>query len=94
MIFTGPICNVLVTKKPPHLNPRTSMDLVASSQQRNLKLPPPLEKFSNSSDEKAHVKAFIGSQFTSNNLVDCSYVSFQAMENQIKELQVHNCFIV
>lgn len=94
MIFTGPICNVLVTKKPPHLNPRASMDLVASSQQRNLKLPPPLEKFSNSSDEKVHVKAFIGSQFISNNLVDCSYVSFQAMENQIKELQVHNCFIV
>lgn len=83
----GPICNVLVTRKPPYLNPRTSTDLVASSQQRNLKLPPPLEKFSSSSDEKVHVKALIGSQFTSNNLVDCSYISVQAMENQIKELQ-------
>ncbi|KAI5656232.1 hypothetical protein M9H77_25025 [Catharanthus roseus] len=83
----GPISNVLVTRQPLYLNPRASMDSFAWSLQRHVKLPPPLEKFSNSSDERTHVKAFIGSQINSNNLVDSSYVSFQAIENQIKELQ-------
>lgn len=52
-------------------------------------LPPPLEKFANSADENAYIKAFIGPQTTSNQLLDSSYISVQTMEAQIKELQVH-----
>lgn len=52
-------------------------------------MPPPLQKYANSSDENAYTKAFISPQTASNKLLDDSYISVQTMENLIKELQVH-----
>lgn len=51
-------------------------------------MPPPLEKYTNSSDENDDVKAFIVPQNIPNVHLEASYVSCQAMNNQIKELEV------
>ncbi|XP_042056724.1 protein ROOT INITIATION DEFECTIVE 3-like [Salvia splendens] len=82
----GPVNNVMVTRQPQLLNPRTSAP-TASSRKQALTLPPPLEKFANSPDENTHVKVLIGGQDPSNGITDSSYVSVQAMEAQIRELQ-------
>lgn len=84
---SGPVNNVMVTRQPQLLNPRTSAP-TASSRKQALTLPPPLEKFANSPDENTHVKVLIGGQDPSNGITDSSYVSVQAMEAQIRELQV------
>lgn len=86
---TGPVNNVLVIRRPQYLNPRSSASSMTSPVRRPGALPPPLEKFANSADENAYIKAFIGPQTTSNQLLDSSYISVQTMEAQIKELQVH-----
>ncbi|XP_042018765.1 protein ROOT INITIATION DEFECTIVE 3-like [Salvia splendens] len=82
----GPVNNVMVTRQPQLLNPRTSAP-TASSRKQALTLPPQLEKFANSPDENTHVKVLIGGQDPSNGIIDSSYVSVQAMEAQIRELQ-------
>ncbi|KAL1546951.1 protein ROOT INITIATION DEFECTIVE 3-like [Salvia divinorum] len=82
----GPVNNVMVTKQPQLLNPRTSAS-TASSRKQALTLPPSLEKFANAPDENTHVKVLIGGQDPSNGITDSSYVSVQAMEAQIRELQ-------
>ncbi|PIN16451.1 WD40 repeat protein [Handroanthus impetiginosus] len=84
----GPVNNVLVIRQPHHINPRTSVgSLSAPSRRHGLTLPPPLEKFANSPDENVYIKAIIGPQTTSDQLLDSSYTSIQKMEAQIKELQ-------
>lgn len=93
MIFTGlfrcagPINNVIVIRRPQSINPQTS-EQASHAKRRVLALPPPLEKFSNSPDENACVKAHVGNQTTSDELLGSSYITVQTMEAQIKELQV------
>ncbi|KAH6824676.1 Transducin/WD40 repeat-like superfamily protein [Perilla frutescens var. hirtella] len=82
----GPVNNVIITRHPQLLNPQTSAS-GASLRRHALALPPPLEKFANSSDENTYVKVLIGGQAASNELLDSSYISVQTMETQIKELQ-------
>ncbi|CAA2985027.1 ROOT INITIATION DEFECTIVE 3 [Olea europaea subsp. europaea] len=84
----GPVNNVLVVRQPQHLNPGTSPNTQASSLRgHGWPMPPPLQKYANSSDENAYTKAFISPQTASNKLLDDSYISVQTMENLIKELQ-------
>ncbi|XP_027093048.2 protein ROOT INITIATION DEFECTIVE 3 isoform X1 [Coffea arabica] len=82
----GPVNNVLVIRQPSHCNPRTSMNFQAFSSRRHVVLPSPLEKYSNSHDDNIDTKACINCQ-TYNNIADVPYISFQTMQNQIKELQ-------
>ncbi|CAI9777764.1 unnamed protein product [Fraxinus pennsylvanica] len=84
----GPVSNVLVVRRPQHLNPGTSTNTQASSLRGyGWPLPPPLQKYANSVDENAYIKAFISPQSASNKLLDDSYISVQTMEKLIKELQ-------
>ncbi|KAL8513870.1 hypothetical protein ACS0TY_013112 [Phlomoides rotata] len=82
----GPVNNVIVIRRPQSMNPQTS-EQASQLKRRVLALPPPLEKLSNSADENAFVKAHIGNQTTSDELLGSSYISVQTMEAQIKELQ-------
>ncbi|CAI9763630.1 unnamed protein product [Fraxinus pennsylvanica] len=91
----GPVNNVLVVRQPQHLNPGTSINTQASVLRgRGFLLPPPLQKYANSADENAYVKAFLAPQTASNKLLHDQYISVQTMENLIKELQVSNSCIL
>nr|GMC56148.1 protein ROOT INITIATION DEFECTIVE 3 [Ipomoea batatas] len=84
----GPVNNILVVRPPSHLSARTSITSHPSSTKRSgLPMPPPLEKYTNSSDENNDVKAFIAPQNIPNVHLEASYVSCQTMNNQIRELE-------
>ena len=61
----------------------------SSIRRHGSSLPPPLEKYTNSTDEILEVKAYLSTEATSDTPLDASYISIQTMNNQIKELQVH-----
>lgn len=52
-------------------------------------MPPPLEKYTNSTDDNADVKAVIIPQAESEIPFHASYISTYTMNSQIKELEVH-----
>ncbi|GAA0153410.1 hypothetical protein LIER_11655 [Lithospermum erythrorhizon] len=82
----GPINNILILRQPPHLNPSSTSGQSSSAKKHGYPLPPPLGKYTDSSDENTEIKAFIGSR-TPNYVQDASYRSSWTMMNQIKELR-------
>ncbi|PSR99780.1 Protein ROOT INITIATION DEFECTIVE like [Actinidia chinensis var. chinensis] len=84
----GPVNNILVARPPLCSNPRMLLNSQSSSIRRHgSSLPPPLEKYTNSTDEILEVKAYLSTEATSDTPLDASYISIQTMNNQIKELQ-------
>lgn len=84
----GPVNNILVVGSPLCLNPRMLLNSQSSSIKRHgSSLPPPLEKYANSTDEIAEIKVYLGTQGTSDEPLDASYITVHAMNSQIEELQ-------
>ncbi|VFQ62333.1 unnamed protein product [Cuscuta campestris] len=84
----GPVNNILVIRPPSCMTSRTSNALHSSSTKRlGFRMPPPLEKFSNSLDENEEVKAFIYPQSIPNTHTEPSYITIQTMNKQIRELE-------
>lgn len=71
-----------------HLNPQAHVNPMASLKKHVLPLPPQLEKYISSAGDDPYVKVFMCPQNPSAQLLDTSYITVQAMENHIKELQV------
>lgn len=85
----GPVNNILVVGPPLCLNPRMLLNSQSSSIKRHgSSLPPPLEKYANSTDEIAEIKVYLGTQGTSDEPLDASYITVHTMNSQIEELQV------
>lgn len=55
-------------------------------------MPPSLEKYANSSEELVGIKAFLGSD-NSSNPVGVSYLTEQVLNKQIQEIQVDIPFV-
>ncbi|CAK9177021.1 unnamed protein product [Ilex paraguariensis] len=84
----GTISNVLVIRQSPYLIRPTLINSQAPSARRHGPvLPPPLEKYTDSMDENADIKAIIPPHVTSDKPLDASYISIQTMSSQIRELQ-------
>lgn len=84
----GPVNNLLIIRRPPPLYPRTSMHSQSPSLRRQGALvPPPLEKYTNSTDDNSDVKAVIIPQADSEIPFHASYISTCTMTSQIKELE-------
>jgi pre-rRNA-processing protein IPI3 len=84
----GPVNNILVVGSPLCLNPRMLLNSQFSSIKRHgSSLPPPLEKYANSTDEIAEIKVYLGTQGTSDEPLDASYITVHTMNSQIEELQ-------
>lgn len=84
----GPVNNILVV-------PWMLLNSQSSPIRRHgSSLPPPLEKYANSTDEIAEVKAYLGTHGTSDEPLDASYVSVHTMNSQIEELQVFNFLLI
>ncbi|XAR61901.1 hypothetical protein NMG60_11016447 [Bertholletia excelsa] len=78
----GPVSNIVVIRSALWLNPQFS-----SVRRQGSSLPPPLEKYGDSSDEIVEVRAFVGDHAAADEPLDASYISVHVMNNQIKELQ-------
>ncbi|XP_059636428.1 protein ROOT INITIATION DEFECTIVE 3 [Cornus florida] len=79
----GPVNNILVVRHRQIL-----MNSKASSVRRlGSSLPPPLEKYANSTEENIDTKAYLAPRATSNNFLDASYITIDSMNHQIEELQ-------
>ncbi|KAI8549932.1 hypothetical protein RHMOL_Rhmol06G0063600 [Rhododendron molle] len=77
----GPVNNILVV-------PWMLLNSQSSPIRRHgSSLPPPLEKYTNSMDEIAEVKTYLGTHGTSDEPLDASYISVHTMNSQIEELQ-------
>lgn len=85
LYFTGPLNNILVVKQPSDSKPWNSQ---TSSKKHGSLLPPPLDKYLNSSDENGDAKALISCQPTFSKSVDALYSSCHIIGDQIKDLQV------
>lgn len=59
----------------------------SSIKRHGSSLPPPLEKYANSTDEIAEIKVYFGTQGTSDEPLDASYITVHTMNGQIEELQ-------
>lgn len=75
--------NVLIVRLPLYLNGQ-----MPSLRRHGSLLIPALEKYANSTDENAEVKAVIAHQTNCNRPLDGLYHSSQVMNDQGKELQV------
>ncbi|KAF7816232.1 protein ROOT INITIATION DEFECTIVE 3 [Senna tora] len=82
----GPVNNILVVRQQLDLCNRISSNLQASSRRQGSLLPPPLEKYANSTDEDSDVKTVISLQ-DGRSCKEVSYISSQVISNQIKEFQ-------
>ncbi|KDP41720.1 hypothetical protein JCGZ_16127 [Jatropha curcas] len=83
----GPVNNIQIVRRPLYLNPQASSNMQASSRRRGSLLPPPLDKYMNSTVKNIGFNAIIRLQDTCSNSLDASYLSSEVIHNQIKELQ-------
>ncbi|OVA15662.1 WD40 repeat [Macleaya cordata] len=82
----GPVSNVLVVSRSPQV--QSSVITQASISRRHASsLPPPLDKYMNSSDENVDLKPVNALQAPHSETLDAFYCSYHVMKNQIKELQ-------
>lgn len=79
--------NILIVSRPLSLG-RAESNAQGFSRRHGSSLPPPLEKYANSTDEDMDNKAIINLPATSNLPTDASYLSSQLINDHIKELQV------
>ncbi|KAJ9166246.1 hypothetical protein P3X46_021024 [Hevea brasiliensis] len=84
---TGPVNNIQIVRWPLYLNPPVSLNVQASSRRHGSLLPPPLDKYVNSTDKNTGINAVIRLQSSYNGPPDASYLSCQVIDNQIKELK-------
>ncbi|XP_010667550.2 protein ROOT INITIATION DEFECTIVE 3 [Beta vulgaris subsp. vulgaris] len=77
----GPVTNILVTRLSESV-----LKSQATVGRRTLFMPPSLEKYANSSEELVGIKAFLGSD-NSSNPVGVSYLTEQVLNKQIQEIQ-------
>ncbi|CAO2821522.1 unnamed protein product [Amaranthus hypochondriacus] len=77
----GPVTNILVTSLP-----ESASRSQATSARKTSILPPPLEKYANSSKEPVGTKVFIGGDISSHP-VGVSYLTEEVMNRQIKQMQ-------
>ncbi|KAK6245229.1 hypothetical protein SCA6_008319 [Theobroma cacao] len=82
----GPVNNILIVSRPHSLG-RAESNAQGFSRRHGSSLPPPLEKYANSTDEDMDNKAIINLPATSNLPTDASYLSSQLINDHIKELQ-------
>lgn len=87
--YAGPVNNILVVRQQLYSNFHINPNMSTSSKRHGSLLPPPLEKYANSTDEVTDFKAVIGLQATCSESMDSVYHSSHVMNNQIKELQVY-----
>ncbi|KAH7523637.1 protein ROOT INITIATION DEFECTIVE 3 [Ziziphus jujuba] len=83
----GPVNNILVVRQQFYNNFHINPNMQVSSRRHGSLLPPPLEKYDNSTDGDADFKAVIGLQPTCSESMDAFYQSSHVINNQIKELQ-------
>lgn len=86
--WTGPVTNILVTSLP-----ESASRSQATSARKTSILPPPLEKYANSSKEPVGTKVFIGGDISSHP-VGVSYLTEEVMNRQIKQMQVNKPFFI
>ncbi|KAF2309804.1 hypothetical protein GH714_005198 [Hevea brasiliensis] len=84
---TCPVNNIQIVRWPLYLNPPVSLNVQASSRRHGSLLPPPLDKYVNSTDKNTGINAVIRLQSSYNGPPDASYLSCQVIDNQIKELK-------
>ncbi|XP_027351601.1 protein ROOT INITIATION DEFECTIVE 3 [Abrus precatorius] len=82
----GPVNNILVVRREIDLSNHISSNVQASSRKQGANLPPPLEKYANSTDEDSDMKTII-SLVGDRRSTDVSYLSSHVILNYIKELQ-------
>lgn len=89
LYYAGPVNNILVVRQQFYNNFHINPNMQVSSRRHGSLLPPPLEKYDNSTDGDADFKAVIGLQPTCSESMDAFYQSSHVINNQIKELQVN-----
>ncbi|KAK7340711.1 hypothetical protein VNO77_21421 [Canavalia gladiata] len=82
----GPVNNILVVRRETDYSNQVSFNVQASSRKQGANLPPPLEKYANSTDEDSDMKTII-SLGGDRRSADVSYLSSRVISNYIKELQ-------
>jgi len=87
---TGPVNNVLIFRQPLRSSPQGSgnSQVSISRKRLNLALPPPLEKYMNSTDGEAGNNSVAELQPSWLDPHDSQFCSSYMMESQIKDLQV------
>jgi len=85
----GPVNNVLIVRQPLHSSPQGlgHSQVPISKKRLNLSLPPPLEKYMNSTDGEAGNMAVAVLQPSCHDPQESLYCSSYVMESQIKDLQ-------
>ncbi|KAJ7958170.1 protein ROOT INITIATION DEFECTIVE 3-like [Quillaja saponaria] len=82
----GPVNNILVIRQQLKFNYGMSPNLQASTRKQGSLLPPPLEKYANSTDEDSGVEFVVGNPAGSIPR-NASYITSHVMADQIKQLQ-------
>lgn len=85
----GAVNNILIVRQQTYPTFQINPNTPASSKRHGSLLPPPLEKYTKSTDGETDFKAIIGLQCTRSESMDPVYLSSNVMYNQIKELQVY-----
>lgn len=85
---TGPVNNVIIVRQQSC----SDSQVLQSRKRMHLSMPPPLNKYIDSTDGELESQAVIVPQPTREPL-DTGYCSSTVMKNQIKELQVSSVFI-
>lgn len=84
LLYSGPVNNIVIVRLPYPFG-RAESKTQPSSRKHELSLPPPLEKYANSTDEDMDNKAIVMLPDT----IDLpSYLSSQLINDHIKQLQV------
>ncbi|XP_065847925.1 protein ROOT INITIATION DEFECTIVE 3 [Euphorbia lathyris] len=82
----GPVNNIQIVRRPLYLNPRGSSNAPASLRRHGSLLPPPLDKYMNSTDKNTGTDSVV-CLATYNSPLQNSYLSSQVIDDQIKELK-------
>ncbi|KAJ7966607.1 protein ROOT INITIATION DEFECTIVE 3-like [Quillaja saponaria] len=82
----GPVNNILVVRQQLKFNYGMSPNLQTSSRRQGSLLPPPLEKYANSTDEDSNIVSVIGNP-DGNIPRNASYITTHVMTDQVRQLQ-------
>lgn len=83
----GSINNVQIVRKQLGFNSRMVVNPQGSSRRHGSLLPPPLEKYTNSSDDDSDFRTVVSLHGTSYEPLESPHISSNAMNQQIEELQ-------
>lgn len=85
---TGPINNVQIVRKQLGFGPCIVANPQGSSRRHGSLLPPPLEKYTNSSDDDSDFRTVVSLHGASYEPLESPHISSNAMDQQIEELKV------